>query len=290
MKIGLFVPLAGPFATGEYLSALGPAAEERGFHSLWVAEHVVFFDDYGSRYPYSADGRLPGPPENGILEPFTSLAHLAASTSRIRLGTGICLLPQRNPVYSAKEAASVDFLSGGRLDFGIGIGWLAEEFRVAGVPFARRGARTRSYVEVLKRLWCDAVSEYKDDFYELPACRMYPKPVQTPHPPLHFGGESDGALRRVADLGQGWYGFNRDPDEARAGIERLASVLETRGRSLSDVLVSVSPYLKPMEPDWIPRYREAGVDQLILLAMGGDPASLIAALDSLAPLVEAAAR
>jgi probable F420-dependent oxidoreductase len=290
MKIGLFIPLASPFATGEYLSALGPAAEERGFHSLWVAEHVVFFDDYGSRYPYSADGKLPGPAENGILEPFTSLAHLAARTSRIRLATGICLLPQRNPVYTAKEAASVDFLSGGRLDFGIGIGWLAEEFRVAGVPFERRGARTRSYIEVLKRLWCDAVSEYKDEFYELPACRMYPKPVQTPHPPLHFGGESDGALRRVADLGQGWYGFNRDPDEARAGIERLASVLETRGRSLSEVQVSVSPYFKPMEPDWIPRYRDAGVDQLILVAMGGDPASLSAALDGLAPLVEAAAR
>ena len=177
---------------------------------MWVAEHVVLFDDYRSAYPYAANGRIPAPPESGMLEPFTALAFLAAVTKTLRLGTGICLLPQRNPVYTAKEAANVDFLSGGRLDLGIGVGWLAEEFRAVAAPFEHRGARCRSYVEVMRALWCDAVSEYKDEFYELPACRMYPKPVQRPHPPLHFGGESDAALRRVADLGQGWYGFNRD--------------------------------------------------------------------------------
>lgn len=289
MKIGLFSPLAGPFATGEYLNTLGRAAEERGFHSLWVAEHVVLFDDYGSKYPYAQDGRIPAPPENGILEPFTSLSFLAASTSRIRLGTGICLLPQRNPVYTAKEAANLDFLSGGRLDLGLGVGWLAEEFRVVNVPFERRGARTRSYVEVMKRLWCDEVSEYKDEFYELPACRMYPKPTQSPHPPLHFGGESDAALRRVADVGQGWYGFNRDPDEAREGLERLRGFLTRRGRSLADVQVSISPYLKPLDPEWIPRYREIGVDQLILLLTAFDRDAILASLDALAPLIETAA-
>jgi len=289
VKIGLFAPLAGPFATGEYLDSLGRAAEERGFDSLWVAEHVVLFDDYGSRYPYAADGRIPAPPESGMLEPFTSLAFLAAVTSRIRLGTGICLLPQRNPVYAAKQAANVDFLSGGRLDLGLGVGWLAEEFRAVNVPFEHRGARTRSYVEVMKRLWCDEVSEYKDEFYELPACRMYPKPLQRPHPPLHFGGESDAALRRVADLGQGWYGFNRDPDEARAGIERLRGLLERRGRRLDDVQVSISPYLKRLDPDWIPRYREAGVDQLILLLVAFERDAILDALDALAPSVAAAA-
>jgi probable F420-dependent oxidoreductase len=279
MKVGIFAPLAGPFATGEYLTLLGTAAEERGFHSLWVAEHVVLFDAYGSRYPYSADGRIPAAPDGGMLEPFSSLSYLAAVTAHVRLGTGICLLPQRNPVYAAKEAANVDFLSGGRLDLGVGVGWLAEEFRAVAAPFERRGARTRSYVEVMKRLWCDDLSEYKDEFYELPPCRMYPKPLQKPHPPIHFGGETDAALRRVADVGDGWYGFNRSPDEAHQGIRRLESLLARRGRSRADVQVSISPYLKPMQADWIPRYRDAGVDQVILMAVGLDRDALLRALD-----------
>jgi probable F420-dependent oxidoreductase len=290
MRIGLFAPLAGPFATGEYLTTLGRAAEERGFHSLWVAEHVVLFDDYGSQYPYAANGRIPAPPESGMLEPFTALSFLAAVTKTLRLGTGICLLPQRNPVYTAKEAANVDFLSGGRLDLGIGVGWLAEEFRVVNVPFERRGARCRSYVEVMRTLWCDAVSEHKDEFYELPACRMYPKPVQKPHPPLHFGGETDAALRRVADIGQGWYGFNRDPREAREGISRLEGLLAKRGRKRSDVTVSISPYLKPLAEGDIARYRDAGVDQVILLAFAGDRDGLLRTLDLHATRIAEAGR
>jgi probable F420-dependent oxidoreductase len=291
MRIGLFAPLAGPFATGEYLSALGAGAEERGFHSLWVAEHVVLFDDYASTYPYARDGRIPAPPESGILEPFTSLAYLAAATRRLRLGTGICLLPQRNPVYTAKEAANVDFLSGGRLDFGVGVGWLAEEFRAAGAPFERRGARCDAYLEVLKRLWCDEVSEYKGEFYELPACRMYPKPVQRPHPPIHVGGESDAALRRAARHGQAWYGFDRDPAQAAEGIRRLEAQLAAIGRPRSELSVSICPYFKPVDADALARYRDAGVEQVIVPALAPTPAALPALLDGLAEkLVEPARR
>src|SRR5215472_7045238 len=200
MHIGLFAPLGNPFATPAYVHTLGTAAEERGFHSLWVAEHVVLFDDYASRYPYAADGRIPATGEAGFLDPFEALAFLAAVTARIRLGTGICLVPQRNPVYTAKQVASVDWLSSGRLDFGVGIGWLAEEFHALGVPFAHRAARCRAYIEVMRRCWCDAVSQYDGDFYTLPPCRVFPKPVQQPHPPVYFGGESAPALKRVADL------------------------------------------------------------------------------------------
>jgi len=206
MRIGLFAPLAGPFATGEYLETLGRGAEERGFHSLWVAEHVVLFDDYASSYPYSADGRIPAAPENGMLEPFTSLRFLAAVIQPFRLGTGICLLPQRNPVSTAKAVANVDFLASGRLDFGVGVGWLAEEFRSVSAPFERRGARCRSYLEVMRRLWCDETSEYKDDMYELPACRMYPKPIQKPHPPMWVTVTSPGTELDAADRGLGCLG------------------------------------------------------------------------------------
>jgi probable F420-dependent oxidoreductase len=270
MKLGVFLPFATPLADGPFLRAVGEATEAAGFDSLWVAEHVVLFDEYASKYPYSADGRIPAGGKSGILEPFGALSYLAACTSRIRLGTGICLVPQRNPVYTAKEAANVDWLSAGRLDLGVGVGWLAEEFRAVGVPFGRRGERTVSYLEVMKRLWCDDVSEYKDEFYELPACRQYPKPVQQPHPPIHFGGESDAALKRVAAIGQGWYGFNVEPEQVAERLRALDGFLAERGRRRSDVQVTVSPYLREMTPAKLEAYRRAGADQVILFAFARD--------------------
>ncbi len=282
MHVGYFAPLANPGADGAYLTELGSLVEGAGFHSLWVAEHVVLFDDYASKYPYAEDGRIPAGGENGILEPFTTLAFLAGVTRTIRLGTGICLVPQRNPVYTAKEAANVDWLSGGRLDFGVGVGWLAEEFRAVDTPFERRGSRCRSYLEVMRRLWCDAVSEYKDEFYELPACRQYPKPVQQPHPPIHFGGESDAALRRVADLGQGWYGFNLEPEELRERLGRLDALLAAAGRRRDEIQVSVCPYFKGCDAEKLARYRDAGADQVILVGLAPDRASLRATVEGLA--------
>lgn len=289
MDIGLFAPLASPACDGAFLRELGQTAEELGFESLWVAEHVVLFDEYTSRYPYSPDGRMPGGGD-GVLEPFTSLAFLAAATQRIRLGTGVCLVPQRNPVYTAKEAANVDWLSGGRLELGVGVGWLAEEFAAAGVPFAHRGARCRSYLEVMKRLWCDDVSEYSDAFYTLPACRQYPKPLQRPHPPIHFGGESDPALRRVAELGQGWLPFDLGPDELAQRTLRLKDLLAQRGRNLSDIRISVSPYLRPLQADWLPRYRDAGADRVIASVFVFERARIRPALEQLAERILEPAR
>ena len=290
MDIGLFAPLATPFATPEFVHAFGVAADERGFHSLWLGEHVVAFDEYRSRYPYADDGKMTLPGEMGLLDPFGALTFLAGVTRRVRLGTGICLVPQRNPVYTAKAVASLDWLSGGRVDFGVGIGWLEEEFRALEVPFARRAARTRAYLEVMRRLWCDPVSEYQDEFYTLPACRQYPKPVQQPYPPIHFGGESDAALKRVADLGRGWFGFNADPAAVAGRVPRLTALLAERGRSRADVTVSISPYMLPCDFDTVQRYRDAGVDQVILMPMAFDPDSLRATLDQLAETIVEPAR
>ncbi len=264
MRIGLLPAAVTPFATPELLVETARVAEECGFHSLWLPEHVVLFDQYSSVYPYSEDGRLPAPAEAGILEPFTTLAFLAGATKSIRLATGICLVPQRNPVYTAKQVTAVDWLTGGRFDFGVGVGWLAEEFAAVGTPFERRGARCRSYLEVMKRLWCDEVSVFADEFYTLPACRQYPKPVQTPHPPIHFGGESDAALARVADLGQGWYGFGLAPDRARERISKLGALLGDRGRTREGVLVSVSPGRGQGDVATPAAYAECGADQVIL--------------------------
>ncbi len=281
MKFGLVAGLSSPVATPEYLTTLVTAAEERGYHSLWVPEHVVLFDEYASRYPYAEDGRVPISGENGVLEPFTALAFLASRSSTIRLGTGICLVPQRNPVYTAKEACAVDWLSNGRLDLGVGIGWLSEEFAAVGVPWERRAARCRDYIRVMHTLWQDPISEFHGEFYDLPACRQYPKPVQQPHPPVHFGGESDGALRRVAELGQGWYGFSVDPDDLPERLRTLERLLAGHGRSRSDITVSISPYLRGIDAEKAKRYDDLGVDQLILPAFGRDADDLVARLDRL---------
>ena len=288
MHIGIFAPLANPYATPEYLTTLGTAVEERGFDSIWVAEHVVLFDEYGSKYPYAESGKIPVPAGSGMLDPFASLSYLAACTSRVRLGTGICLVPQRNPVYTAKEAATVDWLSNGRFDLGIGVGWLEEEFEALGVPFERRGARCRAYIDVMRTLWCDTVSEYDGEFYTLPATSQFPKPVQQPHPPIHFGGESDAALRRVADMGQGWYGFNLEPDQVKERLERLRSMLEARGRRLADVQVSVCPYMITPSEELIRRYRDLGVDRVILVAAAMNQDDLVRTLDELAKMTTVA--
>ena len=143
-----------------------------------MAEHVVLFDEYDSAYPYDPSGRFPAGGDAGMVEPFTALTYLAAVTERIRLGTGICLVPQRNPVYTAKAVTDLDALSGGRVDFGVGVGWLREEFEALGMPFDRRGQRADEYLAAMRSLWCDEVSEYHGELYDLRPCRMYPKPVQ----------------------------------------------------------------------------------------------------------------
>jgi probable F420-dependent oxidoreductase len=267
MDVGLFVPIASANATPELVGAVGREAEERGFESIWVAEHVVLFDEYDSAYPYDPSGRFPAGGDAGMVEPFTALTYLAAVTERIRLGTGICLVPQRNPVYTAKAVTDVDALSAGRVDFGVGVGWLREEFEVLGVPFERRGRRTDEYLAAMRSLWCDEVSEFHGELYDLRPCRMYPKPVQRPHPPIHVGGESDAALRRVARLGQGWFTFGRLPEDLPPALERLDAALAAEGRTRADITLSVSPYMHPVTPESVGRYAELGVDRLVVLCL-----------------------
>ena len=267
MDVGLFVPIASANATPGLVGAVGREAEERGFESIWVAEHVVLFDEYDSAYPYDPSGRFPAGGDAGMVEPFTALTYLAAVTERIRLGTGICLVPQRNPVYTAKAVTDVDALSAGRVDFGVGVGWLREEFEALGVPFERSGRRTDEYLAAMRSLWCDEVSEFHGELYDLRPCRMYPKPVQRPHPPIHVGGESDAALRRVARLGQGWFTFGRLPEDLPPALERLDAALAAEGRTRADITLSVSPYMHPVTPESVGRYAELGVDRLVVLCL-----------------------
>ena len=285
MDVGLFAPIGSANATPELVRAVGREAEERGFESIWVAEHVVLFDEYDSAYPYDPSGRFPAGGDAGMVEPFTALTYLAAVTERIRLGTGICLVPQRNPVYTAKAVTDLDALSGGRVDFGVGVGWLREEFEALGMPFDRRGQRADEYLAAMRSLWCDEVSEYHGELYDLRPCRMYPKPVQRPHPRIHVGGESDAALRRVARLGQGWFTFGRLPEDLPPALERLDAALTAEGRTRADITLSVSPYMHPVTPESVGRYAELGVDRLVVMCLAFNLDMLRTQLD----LLEAAA-
>ena len=247
----------------EYIAAAAAMVEKLGYDSFWVPEHVLFFPEYESKYPYSEDGRIQGDPRS-LLDPLTALTYVAANTSKIRLGTGICLVPQRNPVYTAKQVADLDYLSGGRVDFGIGIGWLKEEFNALGVPWTDRAGRTEECIGVMKTLWCDELSSYQGKYFSFEAAYQNPKPVQRPHPPLIFGGESRAALRRVATLGQGWCTFNVTPESLAQGIDILQPLLEEQGRTISDISISVTPDRKHINQESLKRFEELGAEQIIL--------------------------
>ena len=201
MEIGLFsVWTADP----DMISQIARTAEDMEFASLWAPEHVVLFaqESYTSRYPYNDSGKISFA-DADLLDPFAALAFAAALTSRIKLATGICLVPLRNPLITAKLVASLDRLSKGRLLFGVGIGWLTEEFQALGIPPERRAQRTCEYLEAMRVLWTQDAPSFQGEFCAFPPVKSFPKPVQKPHPPIIFGGNTAPALRRAAAVGDG---------------------------------------------------------------------------------------
>jgi probable F420-dependent oxidoreductase len=286
VKLDLWLPTATPFATPELLAAVGREADERGIGTIWVGEHVVLFDEYQSEYPYAPDGKMPAPPGTGLLEPLNTLSFLAAHTATVRLGTAMLLLPQRNPVYTAKEVATLDWLSDGRVDVGVGVGWLEEEFDAVNVPWPSRGRRTDEYLEVLRTLWCDERSEFDGEFYSLDPCAMFPKPVQFPQPPVHIGGESDPALARAARVGQGWHTFNRKPGDLAGPLGRLDELLAAEGRSRDDLTITVCPYFEPLDAAIAEQYAEAGADAVAALLLSFEADAVAAAFDDLQPIID----
>jgi probable F420-dependent oxidoreductase len=288
MKIALFASLVGPSVAPEIALALGRGAEERGFDSVWMGEHVVELARYASRYPYSTDGRLPALVHGGMGEPLIALSFLAACTSRIRLGTGVLILPQRNPVYLAKEVATLDRLSAGRVELGVGIGWQREEFAACGADWAERGRRADEYLELMRALWSGAPARFAGRFWQLPECRQDPPPLQRPHLPLHVAGESDAALARAARSGQGWLGYLA-LDRARERIGSLERLLRERGRPRSELEVTIVPLEQPTTLETVKRLRDAGAQRVAAIAVGLGTTALERQLDALAEqLVEPA--
>jgi probable F420-dependent oxidoreductase len=285
MKIGLSAIGFGTLAAPELIKTVVTAAERLNFSTVWAPEHVVLLDRYTSHYPYSigSSGEFLAPTDIAINDPFPTLTFAAACTSRIRLATGICLVPEHNPLVLAKTVATVDYLSCGRVILGVGIGWLEEEFRALGIPFERRAHRTREYIEAMRRLWHDEHSSYHGDFVHFEDVRSYPKPAQRKLP-VWFGGESAPALGRVAEYGDGWFGLNINPEEAATKIRRIEQILRESGRQRSEVELAVSPYLRPITIDDLKRYRDAGADEveLIFLEAPQDERGIVQHLETLA--------
>ncbi len=287
MKIGTFSTFMSPICTPQMIGEFAQSAESIGLDSLWMGEHVVLFDQTEFPYPGSATGKLPVPEGGGMLDTVATFGYLAACTKTLRFGTGITLLPQRNPVYTAKEFTTLDWLTQGRIDFGIGVGWCKEEVIACGYNFNDRGKRCDEILQMMKQLWTEPVAEFHGEFYDLAPCRMDPKPVQKPHIPIIVGGHSSAGFRRAAKYGNGWYGFQMDLVATAQVTLQLDAALAKEGRNRDDFQLVITPPYQ-VTADMVKGYEDLGVDQLIVHLGSQKPQRISARLVELESLIEAA--
>ncbi|HEY2525327.1 MAG TPA: TIGR03619 family F420-dependent LLM class oxidoreductase [Candidatus Binataceae bacterium] len=259
MKYGTFITKQ----RGEAIAADVRAAESLGFESAWIAEHLIMPVNQTSAYPYSPDGRFLVPADAPFHDPLLALAYVAALTTKIRLATGIFVLPLRNAFTTAKAIATLDQLSQGRVIFGVGIGWLKEEFDAVGMKFEDRAIRTREYLELMIELWSKSDPIYKGRTISTAGMKFMPKTVQQPHPPIVFGGTSEPALRRTVRLGDGWYGIAHSLEEARSQIAKLREFARATGRTRPIEITLSLRTGKPLSADDVRRMAEMGVDRTL---------------------------
>ncbi len=270
MKFGLIPVNIG--VQPDQMVGLAQLAESSGFESVWTFEHVIVPVDYQSKYPYNESGKMGGPPETVFIDPMLALTAIAASTKTLRLGTGVNILSQVNPLYMAKQAASLDYLSGGRFMLGVGIGWLREEFEALGVPFERRGARFDDYVVAMKKVWSGDVVEHQSDFLNWSGFKSYPLPEQKPHLPVVIGGATGKIYQRIARHGDGWFAPLGDPKDLGPALAQLKAACDEEDRDFSEIEISC------MWPgiggkDFIGALEEVGVSRVVTptFAFGENP-------------------
>ncbi len=276
MKFGLMFSNIGPFARPEGLTHLAQTAENCGVESLWTVEHVAVPVGYESRYPYSEDGKMPGPEDAPIPDPLVWLSYAAAVTETIKLATGILILPQRHPIYTAKELATLDVLSNGRLIAGIGIGWLKEEFDAVDIPFAERALRTEECVAAMRHLWGEKALPFKGKFHSWPAIESNPKPVQPGGVPIVVGGHVEAAARRAARIGDGFFPAKGDLPKLFAAVR---DECKRNGRDPDEVELTTGGTIRSL--DDVKRFEDMGVSRLIVPPPGFDRDALQKGLEKL---------
>ena len=284
MKFGI-VPVNIGITAAEQLVGLAQVAEAHGVESVWTFEHVIVPMDYQSKYPYSASGKMGAAPETPFIDPLIALTLIAAHTKTLRLGTGVNILSQANPLYLAKQAASIDVLSKGRLMLGLGIGWLQEEFVAMGVPFERRGARFDDYVVAMRKVWSGEVVEHESEYLHWHGFKSHPLPAQAaragasgqaPGVPIVMGGSKGKIFDRIALHGDGWYAPMGTPDELSAALAELGKACARIGRD--PATIEITAMLPPNATlDAVKRMEAAGAHRLTSMPMmaGGSPADAI---------------
>ena len=258
MNVGVSVPLPAYWVDP---GAMAQRAEALGFESFWCAEHPVMPVKTTSRFPGSADGVIPEAYAH-FVDPFVALGRASGMTTRIKLATGIVLVPERHPLLLAKEVSTLDLFSGGRFLFGIGAGWLKEETEMLGGDFAHRWTQTRESVLAMKELWTKPEAEFHGKYYDFPPVKSNPKPAQKPHPPVLLGGAATNVLERVVAWGDGWLPNRVTPDqlrERRATLDRLA---KDAGRDPSKLTISV--YGQPADRDLVKGLLDAGATRVVV--------------------------
>jgi probable F420-dependent oxidoreductase len=260
MKIGAFASFFAPSSTPAALGKLAKDLDSAGLDSLWFGEHALLFDEMEFPYPGSADGKLPVPEGDGAPDQVATISYLIGQTENLRFGTGITLVPQRNPVYTAKEFATLDWLSGGRIDLGVGVGWCKEETLACGYSFSERGERCDEALDLMIKLWTEPVTDHAGKHFSVKGARMDPKPVQRPHIPLIVGGFSAAALQRTARYGKGWLGFGLNPAMTEQMLKALDAALAEEGRSRDDIEIVMMP--GDDSEDAARAFADLGVDRL----------------------------
>ena len=280
MRVGAFY-----FATdyGIDIAELARALEDRGFDSLFVPEHTHI--PTSRKSPFPGGGELPRRYSH-THDPFVSLAFAAAATKRLKVGTGILLVPQHEPIVTAKSIASLDQLSGGRFIFGIGGGWNVEEMENHGAKYNTRFKQMREHVLAMKELWTKEAAEFHGEFVDFDPVWSWPKPVQKPHPPILLGGETDYTLKRVVEYCDGWFPRPRGFDPV-AGLERLKKFADEKGRDMRTINVTV--FAAPNDPAVLASYQKAGIDSALLAIPDQSRDEILRYLDKIAPLSKVAA-
>jgi probable F420-dependent oxidoreductase len=265
MRFGWFGAGTGVLGDLAGVVECGRAAEALGYESIWVGEHVVLIDPQQRPSPQ--------PPKAHMLDPIVVLSHLAAATTTLRLGSGIIVLPLRNPVVLAKQVASLDVLSEGRLILGIGVGYVPGEFEAVGVPFHQRGRVADDAIDAMRSLWCDEHPAAEGRFFSFSGVQSYPRPVQAGGVPIHGSGMSPGALKRSAERCDGWYGFFLDVAGTERVLAELRALPRPSGRPPLEITVTPAPHSFTAAD--VGRYEDLGVDRLVLMGdfgeLGDDP-------------------
>ena len=265
MKVGLAFASSAAI-DGSTTLEICRRAEEVGFESLWGGEHVIIPDKIYSKYPYTEDGKIPAEPDTPIPDPLIWLAFAAAAAPNLRLGTCILIVPQRNPLVLAKELATLDQLSGGRVELGLGVGWLKEEFEALGVPWERRGARNDEYIEAMKALWRGPHAEFHGDFVDFAPVTCSPRPVNGSIP-IIVGGDTERAIARAGRMADGYFPGEGNIDRLRDLISRVKRSAESNNRDPDGVQISAIFGAQMMDPEaGVEEMRDAGVDRIMVPA------------------------